>query len=103
MTTLALGGTTYTQAQLLAILNTPVRGDASLILADQLIAALLNIAHGSDPTPVASTIAHAQSLLAGCAIPCGVRTSTALGHQMTADADILDQYNNDLLTPGCGP
>src|SRR5713101_2765708 len=38
---LTLGTTFYTDAQLLTILNTPPKGDASLILADQLIAALL--------------------------------------------------------------
>ena len=68
--TLKLGTTTYTQAQLLGILMTPVRGDASLILADQLIAALLDIMiNGTDPTPVAKTIADANSLLGAGPIP----------------------------------
>ena len=102
VTTLTLGGTSYTQVQLLAILNTPVHGDASLNLAHQLIATLLSIAHGSDATPIASTVAHAQTLLTGCAIPCGVRASSTLGQQMTADASLLDAYNNGQLTPGCG-
>src|SRR5262249_9423354 len=52
VTTLMLGGQTYSQAELLTILNTPVGGDASLSLADQLIATKLNIAAGSDPTPI---------------------------------------------------
>ncbi len=103
VTALTLGGITYTQAQLLAILNRPVRNDASLILADQLIAALLNIANGSDPTPISVTVAHAQNLLTGCTIPCSVKSSTALGRQMTADASVLERYNKALLTPGCGP
>src|SRR5712692_10584393 len=55
VTSLTLGSQTYTQAQLLTILTTPVRGDASLILADQLIAAKLNIANGSDPASVSAT------------------------------------------------
>jgi hypothetical protein len=104
---LTIGGTLYTQAQLLTILNTPVgtgkSADASLILADQLIAALLNIANGSDPTPIAATIAHAQTLLTGCIIGCGVKPSSMLGQQMTVDAILLEQYNNRLLTTGCGP
>src|SRR5437016_831768 len=49
VSSLTLGSQTYVQAQLLTILTTPVRGDASLVLADQLIAAKLNIAHGSNP------------------------------------------------------
>src|SRR5262249_42946933 len=63
VTSLPLGSQTYTQTELLALLNPPPRGDASLILADQLIAAKLNIANGSDPAPVSATIADADSLL----------------------------------------
>src|SRR5262245_61381251 len=40
---------TYTQGELLALLQTAARGDASVILADQLIAAKLNVANGSNP------------------------------------------------------
>jgi hypothetical protein len=101
--TLTLGGTTYAQAQLLTILNTPVKGDASVILADQLIAALLNLARGSDPTPIAVTVAHAQTLLGNCVLPCNIKTSSPLGQQMTADAAILERYNNGLLISGCAP
>src|SRR5262249_61362924 len=50
---LTLGGQNYSQTELLTILNTPVgagrNADASLILADQLIAAKLNIANVSNP------------------------------------------------------
>jgi hypothetical protein len=96
-----LGTQTYNMTQLLAILNTPVHGDASIILAKQLIAAKLNIAAGSDPTPIAGTIATADGLLDGCVLPCNVKASSPLGMQMTAAAAILDNYNNGLLTPGC--
>jgi hypothetical protein len=47
VSSLTLGRQTYTQAELLAILRTPVRGDASLILTYQLIAAKLNSAGGT--------------------------------------------------------
>jgi hypothetical protein len=107
VTSLILGGKTYTKAQLLTILNTSVgtgkNADASLILADQLIAALLNIAHGSDPTPIAATITDANLRLTGCMIPCGVKSSSTLGQQMIVDATLLEQYNRGLLTLGCGP
>ena len=56
VTQLTLGNQTYTQAELLILFNSPPQGDASLILADQLIAARLNIANGADATPVTSTI-----------------------------------------------
>src|SRR5262249_5604600 len=65
VSSLMLGGKTYTKAELLTILSTPTKGDASLILADQLIAAKLNIANGADGTPVTSTITHADSVLSG--------------------------------------
>jgi len=107
VTSLTLGSQTYTQAELLTILTTPVgsssKADASLILADQLIAAKLNIANGSDPTPVASTIADADALLATFTgkLRYGVRTNSATGLAMVNDASMLGSYNNGALTPSC--
>jgi hypothetical protein len=100
---LMLGSQTYTKAELLNILNTPSGGDASLILAKQLIAAKLNIAAGSDPTPVSSTITHADSLLSMFSgkLPYHVNPSSAIGQMMVSDGDTLDNYNNGHLTPGC--
>ncbi len=106
---LTLGSQTYTKAELLTILNTPVgsgaSADASLILADQLIAAKLNIGNGSDPAPVSATIAAADALLStfGGKLPYTVNPSSVVGQQMTALAATLDQYNNGLLTPNCSP
>ncbi|MFO7610727.1 MAG: hypothetical protein R6X35_16325 [Candidatus Krumholzibacteriia bacterium] len=62
VTSLTLGGTTYTQAQLLAIMDCPVRGDATIILAYHLIAAKLNVLNGSDPS-INSAIDQADALL----------------------------------------
>ncbi len=105
VTSLSIGCQTYTQAELLAILKTPVRGDASLILAYQLIAAKLNIFNGSDPTPISATISEADALLCTFSgeLPYGVPPSSAAGHEMTALASTLDDYNSSLLTPECGP
>jgi hypothetical protein len=47
VTSLTLGAATYTQQELLELLRTPVKGDASILLAHQLIAALLNVAAGA--------------------------------------------------------
>jgi outer membrane protein assembly factor BamB len=102
VTSLTLGGNTYTEAQLLVILATPPKGDASLILADQLIAAKLNIANGSDPTPINSALASADGALAAVgALPGGIKANTAAGQAMIAVAATLNQYNNDQLTPSC--
>jgi hypothetical protein len=106
VTSLTLGSQTYTQAELLTLLDTPPRGDASLILAHQLIAAKLNIANGSDPTPISATITDADSLLSQFGsnrLPYNVRTSSAIGQQMVNDANVLDRYTNGDLTPDCQP
>ena len=103
-----LGRQTYTKAELLTILKTRIgsgpKADASLILADQLIAAKLNIANGADGTAVTSTITHADSVLSGY---CGkltykIRTNTTNGRGMVNDAATLESYNKDALTLGCG-
>jgi hypothetical protein len=100
---LMLGSQTYNMTELLAILGTPSGGDASIILAKQLIAAKLNIANGSDPTPISSTITHADSLLSMFSgkLPYHVSPSSMIGQQMVNDGKTLDNYNNGRLTPGC--
>jgi hypothetical protein len=110
VTSLVLGSQTYSKTELLNILKTRVgsgpKADASLILADQLTAAKLNIANGSDPAPVSSTITHADSLLSafgGNKLPYKVKTSSAIGQMMVNDGTTLGNYNNGLLTPVCSP
>ncbi|HXH48618.1 MAG TPA: hypothetical protein VNM47_04525 [Terriglobia bacterium] len=102
LASVSLGGTSYTVAQALAILATPTKGDASLILADELIATELNLANGSDPTPIVSALASAQGALAAVgALPGGIKANTAAGQEMIAIAATLDQYNEDQLTSSC--
>ena len=102
---LVLGAETYAKAGLRTILRTPPKGDASLILAHQLIAAKLNVANGSDSAPIEKSIADSDRLLAGFPgrLPYGVKASSRVGQEMTALASELDRYNNGLLTPDCGP
>jgi hypothetical protein len=106
---MTLGSQTYSETQLLTILMTPVgsgtKADASLILAYQLIAAKLNIANGADGTPVTSTIADADAVLGlySGPLPYRVRPNTTNGHRMVNDANVLNNYNNGLLTSGCTP
>jgi hypothetical protein len=107
VTLLTLGTTTYSVAQAEAILQTTVQGDASLILADQLIAALLNIqvkgTSSTTPTTlVADTITDANKLLGAGPIPEHIDPSSTIGQQMVADASILDNFNNGLITTACG-
>jgi hypothetical protein len=113
VTSLTIGGQTYTQAQLITILNTPPKGgDASLILAHQLIAAELNVDTGSvfSPDPIGSTITAADAFLtAACTMnasslpTCPVQASSALGQQMTNAEATLDAFNSGTLTPICTP
>jgi hypothetical protein len=107
---LTLGNQSYTESQLLIILKTPVgtgpKADASLILADQLIAAKLNVANGADePDPVPATISDADSLLSGFSgmLPYHVKPSTTTGQQMVNDAATLESFNKGFLTPVCSP
>jgi len=62
VTELSLGGVTYNQDELLAIMDTPVRGDATIILAYHLIAAKLNVASGSSDS-INDAISEADDLL----------------------------------------
>ena len=109
VTTLTLGSQSYDQAELLAIVNTQPGAegetDVSLILAHQLIASKLNVANGSDPAPVISTIDDADALLSRFPgkLPYSVKRSTPAGRAMFNDATVLNDYNHGNLTPDCGP
>jgi hypothetical protein len=104
VSSLTLGTVTYTEAQLITILKTPVAGDASLILADQLIAAMLNVANGSNPAPISATITDANGDIGSLTIPAAIAPSSTLGADMVGDASTLDSYNSGTLTPSCtGP
>jgi YVTN family beta-propeller protein len=105
VTSLNLGSKTYTQPELLNLLGAPPQGDASLILAKQLIAAKLSVANGSDPTPISATIANADNLLSAFAgtLPYHVPPSSAAGRAMINDASALERYNDRNLTPDCQP
>jgi uncharacterized delta-60 repeat protein len=102
VTSLTVGSQTYTQEQLHALLASPTRGDASIVLAQQMIAALLNIANGVDPAPIADTLAHADALLSSFSgkLAYGVKTSSVIGQAMVADAALLDQFNKSAAS-GC--
>jgi hypothetical protein len=71
----------------------------------KLIAAKLNIANGSDPAPVSSTITDADSLLSAFSgkLPYKVKTTSTAGKMMVNDANTLNSYNNGSLTPVCTP
>jgi len=97
VTSLMLGSQTYTQAQLLALLNDPVGGDASLILAKQLIAAKLNVPNGTLYSTDGGAIQAADTLLStfNGMLPYGVSSSSTIGTQMTNLGNALNTFNSD--------
>jgi hypothetical protein len=98
------GSQSYSKSELLALLAITSSGKASVILTRQLIAARLSIAHGSDPAPISAVLANADALLSAFPgkLPYPVKPSSAIGQAMTADAVVLDEYANGLLTPSAG-
>lgn len=105
VTELALGSQTYSQAEVLVLLNSPDGGDASLKLAHQLAAAKLNVANGADATIAAGVITQADALLATYTdkLPYNVDPSSTDGQAMVNIASVLDSYNNGQLAVGCLP
>jgi hypothetical protein len=109
VTSLTIGGVVYSQQQLLALFDTAPQGDASLILAHQLIAALLNVANGAVPSAaVQQAINDAQAWMtankgSNAALPYGVPAGSTAGNQATALTDTLDSFNSGTAgTPHCG-
>ena len=93
-----MGDVTYTKLQALNILKTPPQGDATYILAHQLIAAKLNIFNSADDSAVADTIIAADTWLVEN--PLGTDPSNPARLVGIALADILDDYNNGVIGPG---
>jgi hypothetical protein len=102
---LTLGIQVYGEASLMSLLDMNVMADASLNLGHQLIAAKLSVAAGSDPAPVAASIAQADAQLAAFPglLPYRVRPNSPAGRAMLATASVLADYNEGVLTPFCAP
>ncbi len=100
VTSLTLGTVTYTQTQLLAILNLPASGNGLISLAHQLIATLLNLANGGDPTAISSTVAAAQALIDGLVIP-PVGSGFLAPSATSALTQTLDNYNTGSTSASC--
>jgi len=85
---------------LLSILKQPVKGNAAVSLAYQLIAAKLNQANGACvPADVLNTIAAADAVIGGVVIP-PVGGGTVPSSLAGPLAGILDDYNNGRIAGG---
>ena len=97
---LVLGSTTYTKAQLLAILGESKAKDLSYQLASQFIAASLNVANGADGSCITTTLASASAWLGTYPPGSGVTGSSDAWAVGAPLKNTLDAYNNGLL---CAP
>jgi hypothetical protein len=105
VTSLTIGGVSYDADELLDLFRTPPKGDASLILGHQLVAALLNVASGAvAPQDVADALSDAEAWMASHAdadgrLPYKVKGGAAAA-EAKALADTLAHFNEGTLGPG---
>ena len=96
---LKLGTRTYSKADLIAILKTPVKGNGLIQLSHQLIAAKLNIAAGASDSSIHTAISDADALIGNLV----VGTDSLPTSQTSALNDKLDAFNSGAIGPGhCG-
>ncbi len=99
VSSLTLGTVTYTKAELIAILKTPVKGNGLVSLAHQLIAAKLNVEAGASDAAIKVAIQQADALIGNLVCPPkgeGTLKTSATG-SLIGD---LDAFNNGAIGPG---
>ena len=103
MQTIQLGCQTYTRAQAIAIMQHNSSQDKTYSLAQQLIAAKLNVAcRNSNSSCVASAISAADSWLCAHPVGSGVTGGSSAWRQISATNTLLDNYNQgQLCAPSC--
>jgi hypothetical protein len=94
--TLIIANKTYSQNQLLTILNNPSNSDKRNILMKQLIATMLNVANGTDVSCINNTVQSANQWLINNPKTIS-KQAWVIGEGLK---NILDDYNNGLL---CNP
>jgi hypothetical protein len=99
VSSLLLGTVTYTDAQLVSILETPINSNGLIALAHQLIATKLNVANGADPTAIASTIVAADALIGNLVVPPVGSDVLTLAAVVDLVAALVD-YNTGVTGPG---
>jgi len=95
---ITVGGVAYTKAVAMSILDTASGGDATYILARQLIATKLNLLRGADASALETTVMDADGWLS--AHPLGTDPSDPDRADGIALAETLDQYNDGEIGPG---
>jgi hypothetical protein len=102
VTSIVIGGRTYTRNQAINLLKTAPKKDKSLIVFHQLVAAKLSALNGADTGCIADTIADADAWMTLHPVGSGVTGGSAAwieGAQLAAE---LDDYNRGLrCVPHC--
>jgi hypothetical protein len=98
---ITLGCQSYTEAQVIAIMQNPTRGDMTYQLAAQLAAAKLNTqCNLTDSSCVDSAIAAADAWLCSHPIGSSVKANSQVWKEITSTYNTLADYNDGLL---CAP
>jgi uncharacterized protein (DUF2141 family) len=98
VSSITIGGVTYTKTQAITWLSTPVRGDASIALFQQLVPAELNALVSNTAGCITTVIQAADAWMKQYGpVGSGVTTSSPAGQIATSLQTQLDSYNNGLL------
>jgi hypothetical protein len=100
VSSITIGGVTYTKAQAIAIMNSKSGGDKTYDLFNQLVAAKLNVMIGNDASCISADIQAADAWLTAHPLGSKVAASSAAWQQISTTHDRLDLYNNGGL---CAP
>ncbi|WP_437796180.1 hypothetical protein [Sorangium sp. So ce693] len=102
--TLTIGGEVYSQAELIELFQTAPRGDTSLILGHQLIAALLNVGSGASDAALGGALADAEAWMADNKdadgrLPYGIKKGGAAERAVALSGALAD-FNEGGIGPG---
>jgi hypothetical protein len=100
VSSITIGGVVYTRDQAIVLLGTPSRGDKSIDLFKQLVAAKLNLIVGNDPSCIYQTIASADAWMTSHPPGSNVSAGSSAWTQASPWHTQLDNYNNGQL---CAP
>jgi hypothetical protein len=100
VTSIVIGGVTYSRDAAIAVMNTSGKGDKTYDLFVQLVAAKLNVGIGNEDDCIAADIAAADAWLVAHPLGSQVGGGTAAWAEISSTHTRLDDYNNGKL---CAP
>lgn len=97
---IVISGITYSKSQAVDLMRSPGRGDKTIDLFKQLVAARLNVMIGNSSTCIEAAIDGAEAWLASFPVGSGVKGGSAAWKSGDLLHGTLDKYNNGQL---CAP